>query len=326
MVTKQQDILGTPAAEMRASGIKVTAIPRVSAATPTALKAAINSQSPMIFSGLTDTWPARTTWNPSSLRQMHGARQITALMNLPTKGVLFSQDQRNFEQTMPFSEFLDVMDKTTNAAPCYLAYKRVDEIFDPSDYDFEAILGATTADGDTRVWIGSAGTRSMLHSDLKDNLFCQIWGRKSVTLLPWSQSRAAYPFRDNLVNSQLDLAEVDLAKYPRLRSAEFMHSTVLPGDILYIPRGCWHDIRSQTPSISINHWFGASQSLGEYLRLLLMLGPKYWFSTVRDFIFHGLLKHSQKTLFFFSPPSTGRRLYDALRWGNFSKENDPSKQ
>ncbi|MER6434240.1 cupin-like domain-containing protein [Streptomyces sp900105245] len=325
-MSTKRGMLDTPATEMLASGIKVAAIPRASIATPAALKTAIDSQSPMIFSGLADTWPARTSWNPSTLRQTHGAREVTALMNLPDKGVLFSQDQRSFEKTMPFSEFLDVISKATSAAPCYLAYKRADDIFDPADYDFEAILGAGMADGDTRVWIGSAGTRSMLHSDLKDNLFCQIWGEKSVTLLPWSHSRAAYPFTDNLVNSQVDLAEVDLEKYPRLRSAEFMHSTMLPGDILYIPRGCWHDIRSQTPSISINHWFGASQSLGEYLRLLLLLGPKYWFSTVRDFIFHGLLKRSQKTLFFFSPPSTGRRLYDALRWGNFSKDNDPSKQ
>ncbi|OKH99348.1 hypothetical protein A6A06_25710 [Streptomyces sp. CB02923] len=250
---------------------------------------------------------------------------MTALVGLPDTGVLLPRDQRFYEKELTFTEFVDTMLTTTVAAPCYLAYRRAHEIFDPADYDFAALV---PHDGrhhtDTRVWIGSAGTRSMLHSDLKDNLFCQVWGEKDVTLLAWRDSRAAYPFPDNLVNSQVDLGAPDLKRFPRLGRVRFWHVRMGPGDLLYMPRGCWHDVRARTPSISINHWFGEPVGLARYLRLLAVLGPAYWRSTVRDFVGHGLLHRQEPTRFFFSPASTGKRLYDALRSGNFSRHNDPS--
>lgn len=316
----------TPEECMRAAGIDVQPIPQVLESTPERLRQAIAGRAgPMLFRGLCDGWPALQAWSPSELRYSHGDRVVTALLDLPSGGVLYPKDQKLYEKTLTFAQFIDTMMTTPATSPCYLGYQRASEIFDQSDYDFRSLVADDGNGTDTRVWIGSAGTRSMLHSDLKDNLFCQIGGQKSVTLLPWQDTKAAYPFTDNLVNSQVDLADVDLERFPRLRDVTFYNSTVEPGDVLYIPRGCWHDLRACTPSVSINHWFGEPQRPGEYLRLLARLGPKYWLPTIRDFTVHGLLRRHEKTLFFFSPPSTGKRLYDALTHGNFSRDNDPSQ-
>lgn len=320
-------MIGTLALEegMRTAGIDVRPIPRATQSTATALRQAIAKRTgPLLLSGLTDQWPARRGWTPDQLRCDHRDKQVTALLGLPAGGVLYPQDQQAYEQTLSFGQFIDAMLSADPQSPCYLAYKRASEIFDGADYDFAGLLGEGQEGSDTRVWIGSAGTRSMLHSDLKDNLFCQIWGQKTVTLLPWHASRAAYPFPGNLVNSQVDLADVDLATFPKLGAATFYTAQVGPGDVLYIPRGCWHDIRSCTPSVSVNHWFGPAQSVGEYLRLLARLGPRYWLSTAQDFVVHGLLKRREEMRFFFSPPSTGKRLFDAVRHRDFSHENDPS--
>ncbi len=245
-------------------------------------------------------------------------------MDLPGSGVLFPQDQRHYEQELRFGEFVERMESAGPSAPCYLAYQRAHEIFDPADCDFASLLPSDGHPTDTRVWIGSAGTRSMLHSDLKDNFFCQLWGEKSVTLLAWRDSRAAYPFPDNLVNSQVDLADLDVRRFPRLRRAVLHSVRMRPGDLLYIPRGWWHDIRAHTASVSVNHWFGRPLGTAQYLGLLGILGPQYWKATARDFVGHGLLRRTESTRFFFSPPSTGKRLYDALRSGGFSRGNDPS--
>ncbi len=315
----------TPEEAMRAAGIDVRPVPRAPESTPEALRQAVTDrQGPMVFPGLCDGWPARTAWTPEELRRRHGDREVTALLNLPSDGVLLSNDQKRYERTMTFARFIDLMLLATASSPCYLAYQRAEEIFDRADYDFESLLPGNRFGTDTRVWIGSAGTRSMLHSDLKDNLFCQVWGEKSVTLLPWRDARAAYPFKDNLVNSQVDLAHPDGDRFPRLRKATFYNAMMKPGDVLLIPRGCWHDIRSCEPSVSVNHWFGKPLSFVEYMRVLATLGPRHWLRTARDFVVHGVFRQREKTLFLFSPPSTGRRLYDALRSGNFSRENDPS--
>jgi hypothetical protein len=320
------DLQEEPREALERAGISVRPIPRPVVDSPESLRQSIQRNSgPLLFRGLTDTWPARSTWNPAHLRNTLGERSVTALMNLPAEGILYPRDQSSYEQTMPLAEFINAMIAATPTAPCYLAYLRAGELFDTSECGFADLLGpADTHDTDTRAWIGSAGTRSMLHSDLKDNLFCQIWGRKTVTLLPWRDSAAAYPFPDNLVNSQVDVAHPDLARFPRLRRVTFFSSTIEPGDIVYIPRGCWHDIRSRTPSVSVNHWFGRAQSTKQYLLLLSRLGPRYWLRTAGDFVEHGLFKRPDETRFFFSPASTGKRLYDAVRFGNFSNDNDPA--
>lgn len=321
----EPEILAAPEAQLLLSALFVAPIPHVAGATPDDLRRTVaDGRRPAIFRGLTGHWPASREWHPDRLRERYGDRTVTALMDLPKSGVLFPTDQADYTRELSFADFLDAMRDTGRAGPCYLAYQRAADIFDPGDYDFTSLLPADGHPTDSRVWIGSEGTRSMLHSDLKDNLFCQVHGRKSVILMSWRDSRAAYPFPDNLVNSRVDLAHPDLDRFPRLASATFYQAVVEPGEILYIPRGWWHDIRAISPSISINHWFGPSQSTAEYLRLLARCGPRHWLATVRDFLRHGLLGRREKTTFFFSPPSTGRRLYDAVRRRGFSAENDPT--
>lgn len=320
-----QHMAGDLGTELTALGLRVQPIPTAGASTAEALREAIASHvGPVLLRGLADGWPARHAWSPRRLACDHGEAQVTALMGLPSSGVLYAEDQRNYERILPLADFITSMLSATADAPCYLAYQRVAEIFPPGDYDFASLLGPFDVESDTRVWMGSRGTRSMLHSDLKDNLFCQVWGQKHVVLLPWANSRSAYPFPDNVVNSQLDLASLDLRRHPKLLDTVLYSDVVRPGDVLYIPRGWWHDIRSTTPSVSLNHWFGPPLEFRDYAGLLLQLGPRCWWATARDFVWNGFLQRPQERRFFFSPPSTGKRVFDAIRWGNFSRDNDPA--
>jgi hypothetical protein len=307
-------------------GVNVKPLPRATADTAEELRRHIHRRAEaVLFRGLTDQWTSRMRWTPDELRRGYGRQQVKALMDLPRTGILYENDQRTYERTLAFGDFLDAM-TAPDCAPCYLAYQRAGELFDDADLEFLSLLGAALSHGtDTRFWIGSAATRSMLHVDLKDNLFCQFYGEKEVTLLPGRDIKAAYPFHDNIVNSQIDVAEPDISSFSRLRRVSFYSGVVQPGDVLYIPRGCWHDIRSRTPSVSVNHWFGPPQPFSRYMMQLAFLGPRYWWPTVRDAVNHGLLKKSEETRFFFSPPSTGKRLYNAFRSGDFSKDNDPAQ-
>jgi lysine-specific demethylase 8 len=55
--------------------------------------------------------------------------------------------------------------------------------------------------------------------------------------------------------SRFDVDNPDYDAYPLAESAEFFETVLGPGDILYIPAGWWHFVRSLTPSFSINFWF-----------------------------------------------------------------------
>ena len=299
-------------------------VPRIDRPDRAALDRLFAGSQPALLSGAIAAWPALTRWTPAQLAQAFGALEIEALIDLPAHGVLYPRDQDSYLRRMSFAEFAARMVDTPSTRPCYLAYARLGALLDDrrADFDFAGLTHAT-GETDTRLWIGSGGTRSLLHSDLKQNLFAQIWGRKAAVLVPFADSRAVYPCFDNIVNSAVDPDALDLARFPRFRDAAVFCAVVEPGDVLYIPRGCWHHFRSLEPSISLNHWWGPPLDHRDYLRLLFELGPRYWLATARDFVVHGVLRRAESTRFFFSPPSTGSRLFDLITTRNFSRSNDP---
>jgi lysine-specific demethylase 8 len=290
-----------------------------------AILAAIRARRPVLVHGLTDGWDA-AGWTFDSLRGAAGDRVVKVLLNLPDRGGVLAGGQESYEREMRFTEFLDLARRPDIEAPCYLGYVRPAELI--PDYERAFDFGPMTVHGrdstDTRLWIGSAGTCSGLHSDLKDNVFAQIRGRKRVILVPFRQTHLVYPFLDNIVNSMVDPEHLDAGRFPRFLKANVSTCVVGPGDVLYIPRGWWHYLRSESPSISINHWFGPQIPSRVFLALLLRLGPRYLARTLADMVRYSVLGRRYRKDFFFTPPSTGERLLNLIRHGNFSRDNDPA--
>jgi hypothetical protein len=280
---------------------------------------------PTLLPGAAGSWGA-AAWTPRSLATRFGQREVEALIDLPVDGVSLPEDQSRYQRRLRFVDLVERIEQAPPDRPCYLAYTRATDLLPEciGELDFPAITGPVAGQVDTRLWIGSGNTRSMLHSDLKDNLFAQVYGRKLALFVPFDESHYVYPFPDNLVNSQVDPERLDAARFPRFAEATVYGAIVGPGDVVFIPRGCWHYFRALEPSISVNHWFGEPVPAGAYLRLLARLGPRHWARTARDFVLHGLLGRPVGTTFFFSPPPTGKRLYDRLRHGNLSAGNDPA--
>jgi len=297
---------------------------RIRTVDPAILSHCIQHRVPALVHGLVDGWGARS-WSFPSLRGALGDERVTALCDLPHGTGRLEGGQDRYERELRFAELVDLALRA-DAAPCYLAYKRAAELLRgrERELDFPSLLGDRGADTDTRLWIGSAQTCSGLHSDLKDNVFVQIEGRKRVFLVPFEQSHLVYPFRDNLVNSQVQPEDVDWARFPRFRQARVFELTVENGDLLFIPRGWWHCLRSETPSISVNHWFGPPVPSASYLSLLLKLGPATVTRSLADLVRYSLLRRVYARDFFFTPASNGERLFNWLRHGDFSRENDPS--
>ena len=291
--------------------------------TPDTMLDAIRARRPALVRGLTAAWEA-SNWTFDSLRAVAGDRAVTVLLDLPQRGGVLAGGQESFQRQMPFGEFLDRAEQP--GPPCYLGYTRPAELIPGYERAFD--FGPMTPPGpeptDTRLWIGSAGTCPGLHSDLKDNVFAQIRGRKRVILVPFRQTHLVYPFVDNIVNSQVDPEHPDPQRFPRFGSARVLTCVVGPGDVLFIPKGWWHYLRSESPSISINHWFGPQVPARVFLALLVRLGPRYLGRTVADMVRYSLLGQRYQKDFFFTPPSTGERLYNLIRHGDFSRDNDPA--
>ncbi|WP_300605765.1 cupin-like domain-containing protein [Trebonia sp.] len=285
---------------------------------------AIRSRRPILVRGLIGRWMA-SSWTFDSLRAVAGDRTVKVLVDLPARGGVLEGGQEAYEQEMPFALFLDRAEQP-DCAPCYLAYTRPGELIRGSEdaFDFSPITIPCRHPTDTRLWVGSTGTCSGLHSDLKDNVFAQISGQKRLILVPFRQTHLVYPFLDNIANSRIDPEHLDTLRFPRFLEANVLTSVLGPGDVVYIPRGWWHYLRSESPSISINHWFGPPVPGYVFLALLVRLGWRYLNRAVVDLVRYSLLGGTYRKDFFFTPPSTGERLFNLIRHGDFSRDNDPA--
>ena len=107
------------------------------------------------------------------------------------------------------------------------------------------------------IWIGPKGTKSKLHYDSDHNLFVQIHGKKIVTLISPEQSKNCYPVNITWYDaySPIDVLNPNLTQYPLFADVKMLRYELDPGDILYIPQGWWHDIRSTENSVSANLWW-----------------------------------------------------------------------
>jgi hypothetical protein len=88
---------------------------------------------------------------------------------------------------------------------------------------------------------------------------------------------------------------------------------LVPGDVLYIPKGWWHYVASPIGNyhISVNCWFGREQSLAFFAAGLLRLGPRYVARLLRDFFMGGVVGLPVVERFHLLPD--GVKLYRALR-------------
>ncbi|KAL6757318.1 hypothetical protein V8C86DRAFT_1697997 [Haematococcus lacustris] len=110
------------------------------------------------------------------------------------------------------------------------------------------------------AWFGPAGTVTPLHTDPHHNLLCQVVGRKYVRLYHPNLTPALYPFTEGITtnSSQVELdapAEETAALFPLFPSAPFLDCLLLPGQMLYIPPGWWHYVKSLTTSFSVSFWW-----------------------------------------------------------------------
>ena len=112
------------------------------------------------------------------------------------------------------------------------------------------------------AWLGPAGTVTPLHFDSYDNVLTQVVGHKFVRLYDASQTAWLYPKEgggrgvDAQGNvSAVDVEAPDLESHPDFTKAVGYECVLGPGEGLYIPAGCWHHVRSLTPSWSISFWF-----------------------------------------------------------------------
>jgi lysine-specific demethylase 8 len=210
---------------------------------------------PVIVTGATDDWPARR-WSAEYFKRTYGDR-LLPVAPIRDGNVVYGADFGVRYEQIRFGEWLDGL--LSGSPPPYYMMFHVAELLPELADDLRIPSFCPPAPWwQVRFWMSPANTGSPMHQDLPDNLFTQLIGRKRVILVPPRDSWRMYrqPLTSHLPQySRVDAENPDLVRFPRFARARTITVDLMPGDLLYLPRFWWHQVRSRDFSVSVNQWW-----------------------------------------------------------------------
>jgi hypothetical protein len=199
---------------------------------------------PCIIEGAIAHWPALTRWNPDYLKARVGPAEIE-FQGRRTGDPRFELLKDDHKMRAPFDAFIDAIASTPGNDAYLTAYNSGSNAaaLAPLHADLGDIEPILTPGGGM-LWIGPEGTFTPLHFDLTNNLLAQITGRKQLVLVPPSESSKMAHHR-HVFSEVHDLTDpACLARHPQAAGVRHFEVEIGPGDLLYIPVGWWHQVRS----------------------------------------------------------------------------------
>lgn len=208
---------------------------------------------PVLIDGAMAGWPALGRWTPDYLCGLIGSAMVEYQGGRNGRAD-FELAKDRHKSRSSFRDFIALIrSKAGNDAYITASNSAANrEALAPLERDMGHLTDYLTAQHGM-PWIGPEGTFTPLHFDLTNNLLAQVTGRKQVILIPPSETPHMY-HRRHVFSDVHDLTdEARLKQYPRARHAR-RHEVVLePGQLLYIPIGWWHQVRSLDFSVMLTY-------------------------------------------------------------------------
>jgi len=207
---------------------------------------------------LTDTirrWPQVAMWSPAWFRQRFGEVPVAVTMDRATDPD-YDRNTPAHTRTMTMGAFVDLIEAAGTSNDIYLVARNealrtppVSELLGELA-DLPPFLRADHLVGCVSLWLGPAGTRTPLHHDTSNILFCQIHGQKRLHLCaPWERDLLA-DARDMYSGHDPEAPPGAARAMPS--SVRVYEVELSAGEALFLPVGWWHQVLALTPSISLS--------------------------------------------------------------------------
>jgi len=209
---------------------------------------------PLIVRGGVRKWPAVARWNQEYLIERAGDQEVQIQARRDQNWNYEIQASQHRKVTK-FGEFIRQVFSNEISNDIYMTAQNGDingEALEDLWPDLDPIPDVLDGSLDHKrmfFWIGPSGTVTPLHHDLTNNLMAQVVGRKRIKLI--APDYLPYLYNHFHCFSEVDPENVNAQKYPLFDRVRVYEVTIGPGDILFLPIGRWHHVRSLDPSITI---------------------------------------------------------------------------
>jgi ribosomal protein L16 Arg81 hydroxylase len=236
---------------------------------------------PVLIKNGVEHWQALEKWTWSYLATLAGNRQVRLV-----KGNR-EQHQTCFVH-MALSDYIHSLTNSefsSSQEPLYLKefdlFQEFPTLQDDVDYTDFFPNWVTPVKA---AWIGPKTAMTGLHYDIFHNFLIQVAGDKEI----WFYPQAAIPmeyrsdkFDYGARDAKVNMFEMDLKKFPKLKDVHPRVEFVSAGDVVLIPKGWWHQVRALSPTITIANFM---------VRTRDRFTIEAWENTRRFFHIRGLYK------------------------------------
>jgi glutamine amidotransferase-like uncharacterized protein/ribosomal protein L16 Arg81 hydroxylase len=106
-------------------------------------------------------------------------------------------------------------------------------------------------DAETNLWVSEPGNITALHRDATDNFLIQIEGEKEVILFP--PDSESIHVNNPFTGGRYNFCQTKFVEMSGGHSAKNGYRVILyPGQLLYIPQNWWHQVNTNSLSVSVN--------------------------------------------------------------------------
>jgi hypothetical protein len=210
---------------------------------------------PVVLTDTFTTWPSLAGWSPSAFRERIGHIEVSVTSGRASDPASHTHFAKNCA-VMPMADLCDRVVTAGATNDFYL----ISNDFRPNGAGLSPLLADVRVPhpylDDQRhescliLWFGPAGTVTPLHHDTKNVLLCQVFGRKRVLLFPRFET-PLLGARADTVYSPIEIARPEDEAFRELGDALRKETVLCPGEALFIPVGCFHQLRALEPSISL---------------------------------------------------------------------------
>ena len=212
------------------------------------------SNRPVVVRNFAASWPATNRWTPDWLAENFGEIDVSVCAGRngdprPDRNFAAHQTETtlgqfvsDIQQAGATNDLYAVSNNRLMSNPA-LAPLFADVNPDPEIFPADRIVPGSVA-----LWIGPEGTVTPLHHDTTNVMFCQMYGRKQVTLVAPEEFRVA----DSAIDfyAKCDIGTPEWKR--KFSDVQTLRTLLEPGDAIFIPVGWWHRVESLDISISFS--------------------------------------------------------------------------
>ncbi|XP_064629120.1 lysine-specific demethylase 8-like [Lineus longissimus] len=234
----------------------------------------LHTGQPVIIEGAVEHWPAKH-WTLDNLCQRVGSNQCLVRGNTNREDYRLGKKYTIRETTL--QEYVDdLLKENSRSKNSYLAVQNLNLAFPELQDDVPLPEYVGKIHCGPYMWIARKGHYEYCHTDPDDNFLVMIKGTKQLRLFGLDTEHM-YPnihgSKGKTLQSQINVEEPDLEKFPEFKNATCHHCVLSPGEMLFIPAFWWHQVTSLDVCISINMFFGDA---GENIYLEKLMKPPFW--------------------------------------------------